>query len=100
MVLRVLAGAAAGLEFALETRNFLLVLGLDLDVLLLQRVDLAADHLNLLDVTLDLSLVVDAAVGLGVELGADLVEQLVETLARGTGRGADARRVVVHGGAG
>ena len=139
MVLRVLAGAAAGLEFALQTRDLLFVpgggchyglwrwwsgvgdlLGLDLDVLLLQGVDLAADHLNLLDVTLNwwvvrvsscglwwasvrpaqltLSLIVDAAVGLGVELGADLVEQLVQTLARRTGRGADARRIVVHGG--
>ena len=98
MVLRVLAGATAGLEFALQTGDLLLVpatacqcpssedrcwdglvspcgedmarlcnkaaispvggnsLRLDLDVLLLQGVDLAADHLNLLDMALNCSM--------------------------------------------
>lgn len=70
MVLRILARATAGLEFALQAGDFLLVsredceqtscggglrhlLCLDLDVLLLQGVHLASDHLNLLDMTSD-----------------------------------------------
>lgn len=45
-------------------------LGLDLDVLLLQRVDLAADHLNLLDVTLDWWVMRVSSCGLCVGVGA------------------------------
>ena len=88
-------------------------------VLLLQRVDLVADQLNLLDVARDcepwlamgadacggraaaltLALVVDAALRLGLELGADAVEQLVQALAGAAlGTAHDAGRVVVHGG--
>lgn len=92
-------------------------LGLHLVVLLFERVDLAADQLDLVDVARDcamgmvsrraswgvgwrrpregatgrdaltLAFVVDVALRLGLELGADAVEQVVEALA-GPARGS------------
>jgi hypothetical protein len=53
VVLAVLGGAAALLEFALELGDAVLILCLHLVVLLLERVDAGADQLNLLDVAGD-----------------------------------------------
>lgn len=99
-VLGILAGAAAGFQIALKMRNPLLVLGLHLVVLLLEVVDLAADHLNLLDMAGDLAFVVDTALRLCLELGPDVVEQLVEALGwadLGTPHYAGRWVAVVHG---
>jgi hypothetical protein len=99
VVVRALAGATALLKFALELGDSVLVLGLHLVVLVLERVHFAADQLNLLDVTSDLAFVVDAALRLGLEFGPDVVQELIQALAGPAlgHHGAWGRVAVVHG---
>lgn len=99
MVLGILTRSAASLDFALELGDSVFVLCFHLVVLLLQRIHLAANQLNLLNMPSDLAFVVDAALRLGLKLGADVVEEVVQALT-GAALGAahDAGRVaVVHG---
>lgn len=99
MVLRILAGPATSLDLTLQLGDSVFVLCFHLVVLLLKRVDLAADQFNLLNMTSDLPLVVDAALRFGLEFSSDAVEQVVQTLAGpALGPAHDAGRVaVIHG---
>jgi hypothetical protein len=67
---------------------------------LFERVDLATDQLNLLNVAGNLAFGIDATLRLGFKLGLDVVEQLIEALGWLVALGAshDTRRVVVHAG--
>jgi hypothetical protein len=95
-VVGVLAGSTTCLEFALKLGDPVFIFRLDLIVLLLKGVDLAADQFNFLDMAGNLSFVINAALGLGLELGPNAVEEFVQALTWPSWRAAHARGVVIH----
>lgn len=71
-----LAGPAPSFEFAVETCNFFVILGLDLVLLLFQLENSLSYHFHFGDLGGDLALIVHGATGLGLKLVANLLQQL------------------------